>query len=413
MENRKPVFIVGVPRSGTTLLAAMLAAHSRISCGPETHFFRKLALIDAERLVKRDTWPKAAVDFICSIEHASFSERTPIPLIEKYQIGCEQITAFLQQREPSIPNMLSSVTEQYMVSMGKVRWAEKTPDHILTLGQIRANFPSSPIIRIIRDPRDVAISLTKVPWGAMSYLEALLLWKRMDDESENFFQSDPLCYSLRYEDLITAPEDELTKLCQFIGEEFEDCMLDTSVTGKQLNSRNVPWKDKVSQPIDAEHQSIWKDQLNRCDNQMAEAILGARLEALGYPVEEDFQRLGEICPSLSLVTKYPQAFKTLATDGVRFWKTSEDERAGVNIYLGDPVVEGWLVGNKLNHVRMGLPIFLGILKAVQSKQAVYWVAGNEPDVWTGLSAFVLKKLLSPYKFPVADPQMQSTSTPTG
>jgi hypothetical protein len=397
--SNEPIFLVGVPRSGTTLLAAMLAAHSRISCGPETHFFRKLAHIDAEKLVLPASWPEAAVEFVCSIEHASFSDRKPIPLIEKYQIDCCQIESYLQPKEPSLRNILASVTETYQLALGKERWAEKTPDHILSLGQLRQNFPNSPVIRIIRDPRDVALSLTKVPWGAMSFVEGLLLWKRLDEKSNSFFQTDQLCYSLRYEDLITCPDEELAKLCRFIGEEFEPGMLDTSETGMQLNVRNVPWKDKVSQPVDASNVAIWKNQLSGPDLQLAEAILGDRLEALGYARAVSFNRLGEVYPRLSLAPKYTQALTDLASGGIRLWKTTQDERAAAKIYLGDPMCEGWLVGNKISHLLEAGAILMDLFKARQSKQDIYWIAGSQADDWTGYSAALLKKALSPYRYP--------------
>jgi hypothetical protein len=397
--SNQPIFIVGVPRSGTTLLAAMLAAHSRISCGPETHFFRKLAHIDADQLLLPASWPGAAVDFVCSIEHASYFDRKPISLLNKYQIDRKQIEAYLQRKEPSLPNILASVTETFQVALGKERWAEKTPDHILTLGQIRKHFPDSPVIRIIRDPRDVAISLTKVPWGAMSFLEALMLWKRLDEQSDGFFQTDRLCYSLRYEDLITCPDEELARLCRFIGEDFEPGMLDTSETGKQLNARNVPWKDKVSQPVDASNVAIWKDQLSGPDLQLAEAILGDRLEAQGYARAVSFNRLGVVYPRFSLVTKYAQALTGLASGGIRLWKTTQDERAAAKIYLGDPMSEGWLVGNKISHLLEAGSILLDLFKARQSKQDIYWIAGSQSDAWTGYSAALLKKALSPYRYP--------------
>jgi hypothetical protein len=395
--SNEPVFIVGVPRSGTTLLAAMLAAHSRISCGPETHFFRKLASVDADALVLPATWPQAAVDFVCSIAHASFSDRQPIPLIEKYQIDRQQIDAYLRSKEPSVSNMLASVTEQYQLAMGKARWAEKTPDHILTLGQIRKHFPNSPIIRIIRDPRDVALSLTKVPWGAMSFLEALLLWKRLDEESESFFQTDGLTYSLRYEDLITCPVDELTRLCQFIGEDFEAGMLDTSKTGRQLNARQVPWKNKVSQPVDGSNLSVWKNQLSEPELQLAEAILGGRLVALGYPRGASFTRLGNVYPALSLATKYAEEFQGLASSGIRLWKESDNEEATVQIYLGDPMHEDWLPGNRVQHLLGAGRFLLKIFKAIQARQAIYWIAGKTSNDWSGFSAALIKKVLAPYK----------------
>ncbi len=196
------------------------------------------------------------------------------------------------------------------MKMGKLRWAEKTPDHLLTLPQIRGYFPEAPVIRIIRDPRRCRHLAHQGPVGRLSCLEALLLWKRLDEESDDFFQTDQLCYSLRFEDLITSPRSRTERLCAFIGEEFEPGMLDTSETGRQLNARQVAWKEKVSQPVDASHQAVWKDQLAREDEQLAEAFLGGRLETLGYPRVEEFSQLGEVYPSFLIVTKYCEAIKS-------------------------------------------------------------------------------------------------------
>ncbi len=304
-----PIFIVGVPRSGTTLLAAMLAAHPRISCGPETHFFRRLASLDADSLCEPALWPDLAVNFISSITHTSFNDATRKPLLEKYKIQPEQVSKFLSQRPPSIPNILASVTEQYMEVQGKCRWAEKTPDHMKYVSSIRKYFPESPIIRILRDPRDVALSLARVPWGASSFVEALFLWKHYDETSSLFFERDEKSYTLRYEDLVISPETELLKLCQFLGEKFESSMLDTSSTGKQINSRNVAWKEKVSQPIDTSRVAVWKLDLAKEDNLLSEALLGKQMDKYGYPREVEFRSYGEAYPTRFLSEKYGEALK--------------------------------------------------------------------------------------------------------
>ena len=72
-RSSSPIFVVGVPRSGTTLLAAMLGAHPRLVCGPETYFFQCLRDVDARALCRRSDWPKAAVDFLFSIRYVGES----------------------------------------------------------------------------------------------------------------------------------------------------------------------------------------------------------------------------------------------------------------------------------------------------------------------------------------------------
>ena len=64
-----PVFIVGAPCSGTTLLAAMMNAHCRMSCGNETHFFEWLRGDVVDYLTERRHWPRRACDYARRLKH--------------------------------------------------------------------------------------------------------------------------------------------------------------------------------------------------------------------------------------------------------------------------------------------------------------------------------------------------------
>jgi hypothetical protein len=392
-----PIFIVGVQRSGTTLLAAMLAAHSRMSCGPETHFFRRLLKNDAGRLCNPQTWPRAAVEFVCSITHTSYQDDREKLLLEKYRLTPDQIEAYLANKEPLIDNILSSVTEQYMLNMGKCRWVEKTPDHIKSLDMIRKYFPQSPIIRIIRDPRDVAISMQRVPWGARSYFEGLLFWKHLDAKSADFFTNDSLCYTLRYEDLVTTPQRELGALCHFIGEDFEEQMLDTSVTGKQINSRNVPWKDQVSQPVDPNRVAVWRTQLSPAENQIAEALLGDRLDSYNYPRLESLDQFGEIYPYSALTDQYVHEIRHIISTGVRFWKVRDGEQPAVQVLIGYPREMDWARSNGVELFINTFSITLSLYRSRIANRTLYWIPDGSENRWTGFSASMLKKILEPYK----------------
>jgi len=395
--KQDPVFVVGVPRSGTTLLTAMLAAHSRLSCGPETHFFRRLAEVDVDQLNDPETWPEPALNFISSIRHSGFTGYESKYLLEKYELDVSQIAAYLASKEPTIQNILASVTEQYMVRQKKSRWIEKTPDHLAYIHSIRTYYPASPVVRIVRDPRDVALSLMKVPWGAKSLLGALLFWRRFDEASAEFFSTDKNSDTIRFEDLVSNPAETLQKLCQFIGEEFEQAMLDTSSSGQRVNSRNVPWKQKVSQPPDTARIAAWRNDLTKEENQLAEAMLGDRLAVYGYPKEEKFTRLGKIFPAAHLAPKYMVGLKSVASTGVRFWETYQGERPTARVYLGDPSNDNWLNGKKSERFINTLLISWNIVKARLQGNSVYWIPEPTGEQWTGYFAYFLKKLLTPFR----------------
>jgi len=395
--SNEPIFIVGIPRSGTTLLAAMLAAHSRLSCGPETHFFRWLSRTDVRRLCESQTWPEPAADFIRSIRHKAFLPGTARTLLEKYEIPEGSIPAYLQTKAPSVPSMLCSVTEQYMKAKGKARWVEKTPDHLRYLSSIREYFTDSPIIRIVRDPRDVALSLMRVPWGARSLLEGLLHWQRLDSMSREFVGTDRLAYTVRFEDLVSSPREELRKLCRFVNETFEEGMLDTSSSGTAINSRNVPWKSKVSQGADVTRVAVWRSELTRRENQLAEAVLGDRLAALGYPTDEEFSRVGEVYPRSGVAEEYAEALAILASKGVRLWKARPDEKSRAKIYLGEPSTAEWLGEQRTGRAIRVLPVLADIARATIRFNDLYWIPNREDGKWTGCASFVLRQFLSPYK----------------
>ncbi len=395
--NNHPIFIVGVQRSGTTLLAAMLAAHSRISCGPETHFFRKLSCQNPSDLVGPATWPGPAVDFLSSITHTNFSDQQVTQLLDKYQLDPSEITAHLSSQKPEIRNILSSITALYMQKMGKSRWAEKTPDHIAHLVSIRTYFPESPIIRIVRDPRDVALSLMKVPWGAKSFLEGLLYWKKLHEGSEDFFQQDSNCYSICFEQLVSNPQETIQALCNFIGEEYEESMLDTTSTGKQLNTRAVSWKTQASKPLDVSRIGAWRGALSPEKNILAEAFLGNHLNMLGYGTHTVFNRAAEIYPPGQIDHRYELLLQGIAAEGVRFWKESPLEKSTVTVFVGEPGPL-WLGARKMQRVIRAFSVSTKITTAILSNRFLYWIAEQGPPSWRGYLVYFLEKLLSPYRF---------------
>src|SRR5438067_8152215 len=116
-DRHQPVFIVGFPRAGTTLLAGLLGAHSRMICGPETEFFTGLETANrGNRLCRAATWPEPAANYLFSIQNA---DRT-VP--ENYQVTREEMIGFLRRRERSPRAILESLTETYMRRHGKRRW---------------------------------------------------------------------------------------------------------------------------------------------------------------------------------------------------------------------------------------------------------------------------------------------------
>lgn len=276
-ESSPPVFVVGVPRSGTTLLASMLSGHSRLACGPETQFFNKLSTRDLRRVTRADAWPDQAVELLSRLTLARQ------PVYELFGHELEELRSFLSQRPANPRSMLESLTKLHAHKLAKPRWVEKTPNHLLHLGQVRALFPDSPVIRIVRDPRDAALSMCSLPWASQSTLANAYLWTYCHTASRDFFATDECTFTLRYEDLVAAPSRVLDEACRFLGELFEEGMLDTWALGEGVSSPNETWKRTNVQTLDATRAERWRHELSE---PLRDAVTSACLDGIedfGYP----------------------------------------------------------------------------------------------------------------------------------
>ena len=387
-EFPTPVFVVGVPRSGTTLLAAMLSAHSRMSCGPESDFFEQLGTQHINRLCDPRFWPRAAVDFLYSIKTLDQ------PLPDMYGITRKQLERYLQAQPPAVTSVLASVTEQYTKQAGKQRWVEKTPVHCNHVRTIRRYYPTSPIIRIVRDPRDVALSLKKVSWGPQSLIESVWKWRGFETLCTDFFRTDRYALTLRYEDLVRSPEAKLKEVCAFIGEQFEPGMLDTSQSIRHVNRINEVWKVKAGMPVDASRVATWKHCLTDGENRLFEAILGKHLTTYGYECRDNFKGFLQVYPA-GQSRHYWHILKDFVSRGFRLWPKGPREIPSLTVYLGQPDSDGWLLGDSFTRLRMAAAMSIDLWRARVSRRRVYWFReGNRKP--SGLCARLLHLSLRPF-----------------
>lgn len=377
LNKTAPVFIVGVPRSGTTLLAAMLAAHSRLSCGTETRFFRFLSQDRPEKLVDAEFWPDNATEFLFNMKLVD------IPVPDHYGLDREQIRTYLAEKTASVPSILASLTEQFMIREGKLRWMEKSPEHLLFVRDIRRYFPQSPIIRIVRDPRDVALSLNKSPWAPSDFLDAILLWRRYDEASREFFQEDSNSLTIHYEKLIQSPQSELEKVCDFIDETFETTMLDTSKSAENLVTKKDSWHRMVDKPVDPSRLSVWKKELPEKMNRTAEALIGDRISAYGYPRLEDFDTAAQFYPSLEALVNHRQGLSALVERNVRFWVKYPGEPKRISVYIGMPDRDHWLSYKKPDRWRNILRIISEVVWNKLTGRRVYWIRDRDLERHSG------------------------------
>lgn len=229
-----PVFIVGCGHSGTTMLRHVLGMHSRLYAVPyESRIFF----------------------------HSGFKIRLAA--------WAWSLTA---------------------ISLGKTRWIEKTPSHIHRMGQILQSYPDARILLLIRDGRNVAISLRK-RWG--DFERSARRWVE-DNRAGEPYWNHPSVMVLKYEDLVSNFEHELKGVCAFIGEPFEDAFLRFSQTAENQGGSRQADEQALdgAQPKELRDRQIsrglygaeerWRQQMTDEERSRFKAVAGDMLVEYGY-----------------------------------------------------------------------------------------------------------------------------------
>jgi hypothetical protein len=195
----RPVFIVGAPRSGTTLLRSMLDSHPNICCPTwETALFDRLSpMINGDFAKGRGKEPN-----FCTLERAE--------VIDWMRRAAEDLIQLL------------------VAGSGKPRWGEKTPSHVFHMALIHEVFPRAQFVHIIRSGWEVVRSLQSVPFSPQKIRWSTARWLESIRAGRSYGQRlPPAQYAeVRYEELLKEPEQVLRGLCDFLEEPFSPQMLE-------------------------------------------------------------------------------------------------------------------------------------------------------------------------------------------
>lgn len=237
-------FLVGCPRSGTTLLQSLLAAHPEIASFPESYFFTRLVPEYEPRrfalgIASKRTKPRFE-QFLHDIGRPEMIKILPL-----FAFSMSQYTR-------TFVEVLDRVTEE----QGKRIWIEKTPRHLYYIDYIENLIKQVKFLHIIRNGEDVVASLYEVThqhpkaWlGELDIDECICQWLKAIQVSRTYLSKANHAF-VRYEHLVEAPESVLTRICKFLGVDFNQSMLESySSTAKQVILAREPWKASVSGKI--------------------------------------------------------------------------------------------------------------------------------------------------------------------
>jgi Sulfotransferase family len=266
-------FVVGCPRSGTTLLSVMLDRHSQLAMTPETSFYVEIA----PRL--REPQHPPLYEILAGWSRLPELGLEPGAVASRCD-GCEG---------PGV--VFAAILELYAQRRGKPYCGEKTPGHWGKLDALMADFPTAKILFVIRDGRDVALSLMELPWWSDDVAAAAAQWRGAGEVAHAAIARDPArVAAVRYEDLVRGPAAVLPRLMDFIGLSFEPRQLDVGVASPVVLTRSLPWKGRALHPPDATRIGRWRTALREQDASYLNDALATELAFFGYATEPVGQR---------------------------------------------------------------------------------------------------------------------------
>ena len=274
LRSKAPVFVLGCPRSGTTLLYHMLLSAGNFAVyRAESQVFNLLEPrfgdlgVPRNRLRMLDAWQRSS-------------------LFTRTGLDADTIRNEVMAKCRNAGDFLRIVMEAMAREQGVERWADCTPDHLLALRRIKQTIPNALVIHIIRDGRDVALSLERqywirpFPWDRGKELfTAALYWEWVVNRGRKAGQELGGDYlEVHYEDLVANPGSVLADLGEFIGQDLDYERIEKVGIG----SVSRPNSSFSKEARDFRPVARWREGIEEAKLQDLEFLIGGTLQSVGY-----------------------------------------------------------------------------------------------------------------------------------
>jgi hypothetical protein len=281
------IFIVGVSRSGTTLMRRTLNSSDEIAIASENHFLGHVIASEGVRHRLRqfgdlsdDANVRRLVDYLYSDAFKSSSKYRDMSTLWRWltrRVPREELLGRLLESDRSERALFRAILQLYAEHKGKRVMGEKTPAHVRYVPTLMEWFPEGRVIHMLRDPRGIFVSELrrrskqalstpykqlrrfKLAFKLFILLQITVLWyesvyryRRSKRQFPNNY------YLLRFEDLVRDPEMHIRQVCEFAGVEYQDNMLKQEVVSKGFQEGQVGfdaraaerWRDHIDAWID-------------------------------------------------------------------------------------------------------------------------------------------------------------------
>jgi hypothetical protein len=271
-----PFFIVGNDRSGTTMLRLIVDRGADAAVPPESMFL---------------------TDFAAEFDAGGpRDEQAAARLMEEVWQHPKVRLWDLPARPPAVPRELrgqdayrfivAAPFQAYAALHGKRRWGDKTPHYVHHIDHLLRLWPRARFVVLVRDGRDVALSLRRMPFGPNNAWAAAQWWARGVRAGARAQREHPgSVLTVHYEALAERPQEEVPRLCEFLGLGYDEDMLALDNSDPALIVPDqVTWFPTLFDGINTSAVGRWKREMSRRDRRIFAALAGAELEQLGYEV---------------------------------------------------------------------------------------------------------------------------------
>ncbi|HEX6936617.1 MAG TPA: sulfotransferase [Actinomycetes bacterium] len=316
MSSDRPIFVVGCPRSGTTMLSLMIHAHPRMAMPPESRFLlrswrNRKKFGDLSSPEQRMALAKACVRTGSKVRDLGLD---PQEVLEAILVA-----------PPTYGSAYGTIFKMFADKHGKARWGDKRPAYYQEVDLLLRLFPDAQIVHIVRDGRANVASLKKMPWWPYDSIGSMAAWSQAEYCSRRNAKRLPadVFHVVRYESLVANPEPVLRDLCRFLEEDFHPSMLEPSEVRDIVPEKKV-WHGNLKQSVNTDRVESWRKGLEPWELGLMETVLRRKLKRWDYPLSGAGER-----PSPKLVAKYAKdAFERRSAMRKRWAEESREAAAG-------------------------------------------------------------------------------------
>jgi hypothetical protein len=271
-----PIFILGHPKSGTTLITSLLDYHPQLMVIPEE--------TDYYSIIKPQIDIKDKYSLLFKESHLSNYLRGNIThdIGGNFDYSCVDKEKFTNAilNDDSLISIVDTIRKTFYNGTEFKYWVEKTPKHIYHIEEIKKDFPQAKFIFIYRDPRDNYISYKKKRGNRINAISFSNDWNKCFSIAE---KCDNLLF-VKYEDLVLIPEKTINQIVKFLQIDFNRSLLTPTKTGNKWNGNSM--FNETKNRIDASGIGRYKEFICKSDLRTLETLCRSNMIKYSYPLNK-------------------------------------------------------------------------------------------------------------------------------